>query len=109
MRTLCLDLPEARETLTFNHPNFQVGKKAFAVLEDYGGGLGITFRATPLQQQALLQSGPRFSIPPYVGHHGWTALRLDESIDWDEISALLEEAYRLAAPKRLLKQLDAPR
>jgi hypothetical protein len=30
----------------------------------------------------------------------------DDAVDWAEIEAILEEAYRLAAPKRLVAELD---
>jgi len=33
-------------------------------------------------------------------------VRLDVSPDWDEIAAIVEEGYRLIAPKRLVKLLD---
>jgi hypothetical protein len=34
-------------------------------------------------------------------------VRLDVPVDWDEISAIVLDAYRLVAPKRLLAQLEA--
>jgi hypothetical protein len=33
-------------------------------------------------------------------------VRLDVDPDWEEIAAIVTEAYRLVAPKRLVKQLD---
>jgi hypothetical protein len=33
-------------------------------------------------------------------------LDLDVDVDWDEVAGILEEAYRLVAPKTLIKQLD---
>jgi hypothetical protein len=32
-------------------------------------------------------------------------MRLDVTIDWDEIGELVDEAYRTVAPKRLLADL----
>ena len=29
------------------------------------------------------------------------------ALDWDEIAGIVEQAYRLVAPKRLLAELDA--
>ncbi|MCW2885336.1 MAG: MmcQ/YjbR family DNA-binding protein [Streptosporangiaceae bacterium] len=41
---------------------------------------------------------------------GWLGVFLDmpgeHSVDWDEIAALLEEAYRTVAPKQLIAELD---
>jgi hypothetical protein len=33
---------------------------------------------------------------------------LDGAVDWPEVAELLRDAYRLTAPKRLLKLLDTP-
>jgi hypothetical protein len=35
------------------------------------------------------------------------SLRLDGKVDWDEVGALLREAYRQVALKRMPKALDA--
>jgi hypothetical protein len=50
----------------------------------------------------------RYFLPPYVAHRGWVGAWLDiEGIDWERVEALLVEAYRLAAPRRLAARLDA--
>ena len=41
----------------------------------------------------------------------WVGLFLDlsgdDEVDWGEIAAIIQEAYRLVAPKELIAQLDA--
>ncbi|HEX5417832.1 MAG TPA: hypothetical protein VFZ25_19415 [Chloroflexota bacterium] len=37
----------------------------------------------------------------YVGHRGWLGVYLDVPVDWDEIAAIVSDAYRALAPKRL--------
>ena len=55
----------------------------------------------------LVEADPeRFFVPPYVGHRGWLGVRLDVRVDWDEIAAIVEDAYRVVAPKTLVAQLD---
>ncbi len=49
----------------------------------------------------------RFFVPPYVGHRGWLGVRLDVDVDWDEVAAIVLDAYRVVATKRLLAELDA--
>jgi predicted DNA-binding protein (MmcQ/YjbR family) len=49
----------------------------------------------------------RFFIPPYVGHRGWLGVYLDVPVDWAEIAEIVEDAYRVIAPKRLVTELDA--
>ena len=50
----------------------------------------------------------RFFVPPYVGPSGWIGVYLDGDVDWMELDELLRDSYRLVAPKKLVKQLDAP-
>lgn len=99
-------LPEVVETVTWGHPTWLVGKKAFVVIEPYKGEYAIAFKATVADQTALTMD-PRFYVTPYSGKYGWTSLRLTERMDWREVGALVESAHRLAAPKRLLAQLDS--
>ncbi len=59
---------------------------------------GIDVRAAP----------SRFFVPPYVGPSGWIGVWLDRAVDWEELSDLLRDAFRLTAPKRVAALLDAP-
>ncbi len=50
--------------------------------------------------------------PSYVAHLGWIGIHLDLDLspdNWDEIADLIEDAYRLTAPTRVLALLDAMR
>jgi hypothetical protein len=49
----------------------------------------------------------RFFRPAYVGHRGWLGVNLDVDPDWDEVVAIVEDAYRTVAPKILVARLDA--
>jgi hypothetical protein len=58
-------------------------------------------------QGELIEAEPdRFFRPPYVGGRGWLGVRLDVPIDWDEMTLILEDAYRVVAPKKLIAELD---
>lgn len=104
LRQICLSLPEATETRTFGHETWRVGKKTFAVLEKYGGDWVISFKATHLEQDALVEDGDYF-VAPYVGQHGWTCLKVT-ALDWRKVERHIRESYRLNALKRHLKLLD---
>jgi hypothetical protein len=55
----------------------------------------------------LVSADPeRFFVPPYVGPQGWVGVRLDGDNDWEELGAIVTDAYRLQAPKRLVALLD---
>jgi predicted DNA-binding protein (MmcQ/YjbR family) len=105
VRKICAALPEstAREQ---QHIKFEVRGKTFAYyLDDHHGDgrIGINVKAAAGQQQALIAVYPdRFYMPSYLGPKGWIGLHLDTSrVDWDEVTALLRDSYRMVAPKRL--------
>ena len=55
----------------------------------------------------VAESDPElFFVPPYVGPSGWVGVRLDKKPDWSLVAELLEDGYRLVAPKRRLRELD---
>jgi hypothetical protein len=112
LREVCLALPEVTERLSHDSPTWFVrGKKTLATFVDnhHGDGrLAIWCPAPPGVQAALVTEEPdRFFVPAYVGHRGWLGVRLDRDLDWDEVAGIVEEAYRLVAPKRLVAELDA--
>jgi hypothetical protein len=49
-----------------------------------------------------------FFMPPYVGYRGWVGIRLDATSSFDELTDVLENAYRLVAPASLLAKLSTP-
>ncbi|HEY7485041.1 MAG TPA: MmcQ/YjbR family DNA-binding protein [Streptosporangiaceae bacterium] len=111
LRRLCLALPETTERASHGEPTWFVrDKKTFVSYADHhhDDRLGFWCAAPAGSQEALVASAPdRFFVPPYVGHRGWLGVRLDVPVDWAEIAELIEDAYRVVAPKRLVAQLDA--
>jgi predicted DNA-binding protein (MmcQ/YjbR family) len=107
LRQICLAFPEATEQGGVGDPTFKVRDKIFAMRHPMDGRSSLWCKAPLGAQHVLVGSDPaRFFVPPYVGHHGWIGLWLDVTLDWDEIADLIEESYRMTAPKRLLAQLD---
>ena len=111
VRSICLSLPETTERLSHGSPTFFVrNKKVFVMfLDDHHGDgrLALWYAAPPGVQATMVEQEPtRFFVPPYVGGRGWLGLRLDIDPDWDEVSGVAEDAYRLMAPKRLVALLD---
>ena len=67
-----------------------------------------------VQQELVTAEPDRFFEPPASGSgtfSTWLGVHLDlpgdNVVDWDEIAAILRDAYRLVAPKRLIAELDA--
>ena len=107
LRAICLALPEASEQGGVGNPSFKVREKIFAMRHPMEGRMSVWCKAPPGAQGALIHTNPqRFFVPPYVGHHGWVGAWLDVDLDWDHIAELIEESYRMTAPKRLAAQLD---
>ena len=105
LREFCLGLPETSETTQFGSPVFKAGAKNFCGAHRYGRRLRLEFRVSA-DQQATLTFDERYSIPRYIGHHGWVALDVEDHIDWDEVRELALSSYRRAALKRMLRALD---
>jgi hypothetical protein len=64
---------------------------------------------TGVQDELVTTEPERFFRPPYVGGRGWIGLRLDGDVDWEEVAAACEVAFRTIAPKKLVAALDATR
>jgi predicted DNA-binding protein (MmcQ/YjbR family) len=112
LRAICLPYPEAVETGGVGSPSFKVRDKIFAMRHPMrlptGDRPSVWCKGRPGIQAALVGAAPkRFAVPPYIGHRGWIAVFLDGDCDWDELADLIDESYRMTAPKRLLAQLDA--
>jgi len=112
IRAICLAFPEVTERLSHGAPTFFVRDKVTFVSCWLRGHHDDEFPhivlAAPLGvQDALVGSDPdRFFRPPYVGHRGWIGLRMDRPVDWAEVAELCEDAYRVVAPAKLIKELD---
>jgi hypothetical protein len=110
LRQICLALPEMTERLSHGEPAWFVrGTKTVACLDDHHHGadhLALWCPAPPGVQEELIDQEPgRFFRPPYVGVRGWLGVRIDEDPDWDEITQIIEDAYRMVAPKKLIALL----
>lgn len=111
LRTICLALPEVTERLSHGEPTFFVrGKKSFLMSADHhhDDRRGFWCAAPAGVQQELVDTEPaRFFRPPYVGGRGWLGVYLDvDDLDWDEVAAIVRDAYRVIAPASLVARLD---
>ncbi len=101
-------LPEVSEGLTVHHPSLKIRGKAFVMSTDGGADPSLWVKSDLTTQAELIAADPeRYFRPPYVGHHGWVGVRTDDDVDWAEVGELVTDAFRLAAPKRLVARLDA--
>jgi hypothetical protein len=111
VRTAALRWPETSERVSHGGPAFFIAdKRCFVMfLDDHhqDGRLAIWCAAPDGVQVEMVEVEPdRFFRPPYVGHRGWLGVQLLD-VTQPELEAIVLDAYRQVAPKRLLDQLPA--
>lgn len=111
VREICLALPEATEKLSHGAPAFFVRKQFVMLWADghHDAEYPHMWCAAPegAQEEMTRTEPERFFRPPYVGHRGWIGYRFDRGkVDWGEVAAICEDAYRTVAPKTLVARLD---
>ena len=105
LRTATAMLPEVREVIDgFGHTTFKVRNRSFLIAGMGADGGDISIKSDPTSQAHLVRRGPWYRTP-YIGQHGWVSITDPLRQDWEEIEELIVDGYRMAAPKRLLKQL----
>jgi len=112
VRTICASLPDVTERPSHGSPAWFVrDKKTIAMFVDdhHGDGiLGIWCAAPPGVQEQMIDEDPDvFFRPPYVGGRGWIGVRLSRTVTNGELRAILEDAFRVVAPKTLVARLDS--
>jgi predicted DNA-binding protein (MmcQ/YjbR family) len=103
-------LPGACEDWPWGSIHCKVDGKIFAGWgRDEDGVMVLGIRTDLEQQAALVRSDPRFSIAKYVGKYGGIDMKLGPRPDWAEVEHFIVQSYRIMAPKKRLKELDAGR
>jgi hypothetical protein len=111
LRQLCVALPEVTERLSHGEATWFVrDKKVFVQSWDHhhDDRKGFVCAAPPGVQAEMEDTEPgRFFRPPYVGAKGWLGVYLDvDDVNWDEVAAIVVDAYRQIAPAALVARLD---
>ena len=105
IRETCMALPDAAEVIAWGEPTWRVGVggKLFAQFDDHHHGgehVSIWLPAPDGAQAALIEAEPEHIWrPPYVGHLGWIAVKLDTDPPWPMVEALVAQAHALIAAK----------
>jgi len=110
VRAICLAFPGATERPSHGAPAFFAGRQ-FVILWADGHHdhhfPHLWCAAPPGAQEGFVEADPnRYFRPPYVGSRAWIGMRLDHDVDWDEVAAQCEEAFRTVAPARSVSRLD---
>ena len=101
-------LPGAYEDRPWGSVHCKVADKIFVGWGRHDdGGMSLGFKTDKELQAMLVASDPRFKIAAYVGKHGWVDMMLGPKPDWAEVEQFVVQSYRMIAPKKLGKELDA--
>jgi phosphoribosylglycinamide formyltransferase-1 len=108
---ICRGLPGAEQEQRRDHTIHRVRGKVFAYFLDNHHGDGIVSVCVKSRLGENLDrvrlDPERYYLPAYIGPRGWFGLRLDRGrVAWSEVATILEQSYRLTAPKSLASQLD---
>ena len=115
VRNIALALPEVNERLSHGAPCFFVqNKRPLCYYHDNHRGDGRVSMWVPVglgaKEEMVTAEPERFFKPPTSAagtFKNWLGVFLDTSeLDWREIAGMLEDAFRRAAPKKLINKLD---
>jgi hypothetical protein len=107
VRSLALALPGVEEGLCYGTPAFRVRGKFLSRLKEDGGTLVV--KTDFDTQEALMAADPEtFFLTDHYRGYPCILVRLS-SVHSEDLRRLLEEAWRKAAPKRLVADFDSDR
>jgi hypothetical protein len=119
VRRIAHALPDVNERLSHGEPCFFVrDRRPLCYFHDNHNGDGRISLWCPVPdgvQEEMVNTDPRrFFAPPTSSSgvfSGWLGIYLDaksdtRKLDWREVAAIVEDAYRHVAPKVLVAELD---
>ena len=107
VRELARALPGTEEGTCYGTPALRVRGKLFARLKEDGATLVLRVDAD--NREALMRAAPdAFFITDHYRDHPWVLVRL-AALERSRLAELLEDAWRRAAPRPLVRALDARR
>jgi predicted DNA-binding protein (MmcQ/YjbR family) len=108
LRARALEYPDAAEEFPWGDRVVKVGGKIFVFLNHGDDGVTVTLKLRASHGEAMTM--PFIKPTGYnLGRAGWVTARFepDAPLPVSMIGAWIDESYRLVAPKRLVKRLDA--
>jgi hypothetical protein len=97
-----MTLPEVKESSSYGTPAFKVRGKLFVRLKE--DNESIVVRIEEAHRALRLQADPcAFYITDHYLNYPWVLVRLS-AVTQDDLADLLNDAWRLRAPSRLLAQ-----
>lgn len=105
-REMMLALPGVEEGAAYGAPIFKVKKKMLARLSEEFADT-IVVKVEPPLRSTLLEGAPdAFCITPHYAAHPLMLVKL-ANVSAEDLRYLVEQAWRMVAPKTLVKSFDA--
>ena len=99
---ICLELPEAIETMSWGKPHFKISGKIFCGYREEEDGRSVIGLLLEMGHAQQIVEDPRFWL---VGNKGGVCIDISNVTDWKEVKNLVTESYYLMAPKHLAEQV----
>ena len=105
---LALQLPGVEESRSYGTPAIKVKGKLLARLRSEAEG-GLAIHCEMLDREMLMAADPEvFYITDHYADYPMVLINLSK-IRWEAMPGLLEQAWRMVAPRTLIKSYDAER
>jgi hypothetical protein len=107
VREIARELPGAVEGVSYGTPAFRVGKSLF--VRQHQDGELLVVKIDCYQRTMRLKTDPHtFEITDHYFNYPWVLVRL-AAVELDDLRDLLEDAWRMSAPKRAVSTYDRDR
>jgi hypothetical protein len=107
VRLIALALPKVQEGTSYGTPAFKVAGKLFA--RKHQDGESLVVKIDPGDRAMRMRADPKaFFITDHYLNYPWILVRI-ASVDPGDLRDLLEDAWRLTAPQRLVAEYDRDR
>lgn len=104
VRELALALPGSEESTSYGTPAFKVRGKLFVRLRPEGDA--VVVRIDKDERTMRMRADPNaFYLTDHYAPYPWMLVRL-AAVRQDDLAELLEDAWRLQAPQRLLAEYE---
>lgn len=105
VRSVALKIPFVEESTAYGNPAFRVKGKFMGSMREDGDTLSI--KVEKFERDLMIQSEPdKYFITDHYLNYDYVVVRL-ENVTEDDLYYLFKQAWRLVAPKRLLKEHGA--
>ncbi|RJO75192.1 MmcQ/YjbR family DNA-binding protein [Nocardia panacis] len=101
VREVAMSLPETTEEFAWGMPIFRVARKLFLTLPEEETSIAV--RCPVLERDELVRAEPeKFWVAPHEATQAWVRVRLAALEDRGELTDIVRDSWRQAAPKHLI-------